>query len=218
MQQNKQSAPPPPPASSPGSASNLDSFFKRLGQGQSSRLWAGPGRSGAVPGSLRTSRLNPRDEGDLPRSAATEAATATADETLPGKGVEGAGAGGIATGIGELNFFRGKQHAEAEKCCITESGVFPRRLLEAPPCQIKGAVDTFVTGLDRLTPKAESRTYRDTSCLCRGSPMPRGCCSGGNFASFRLVCSGFGDGGNDMQAGSGRTSTHINMSEKRVVR
>lgn len=40
--------------------SNLDSFFKRLGQGQgSSRLWTGAGQhqrssSGALPGSLRT--------------------------------------------------------------------------------------------------------------------------------------------------------------------
>ncbi|CAM9433266.1 unnamed protein product, partial [Hapterophycus canaliculatus] len=97
----------PPPASSPGSASNLDSFFKRLGQGQSSRLWAGPGRSGAVPGSLRTSRLQPRNEGDVPRTAAAAAAaatSATADEKLAGRASDGAGlsaaGGGAAAGSG----------------------------------------------------------------------------------------------------------------------
>ena len=70
----------------PGSASNLDSFFKRLGQGQSSRLWAGPGRSGAaVPGSLRTHLHSRNDAGDsssssskLPPAAAPGAAAAAA--------------------------------------------------------------------------------------------------------------------------------------------
>lgn len=53
----------PPQQSQSSNNSNLDSFFKRLGQGQSSRLWAGPRqRSGAaVPGSLRT-RIHARTD------------------------------------------------------------------------------------------------------------------------------------------------------------
>ena len=96
-----------PPASSPGSASNLDSFFKRLGQGQSSRLWAGPaGRpgAGAVPGSLRTSRLHPRNgDRDGSRPAAAAAAAATVDNSTAGKGASsGVGDdGGAAAGNGE---------------------------------------------------------------------------------------------------------------------
>lgn len=83
-----------PLASSPGSASNLDSFFKRLGQGQSSRLWAGPaGRPGAVPGSLRTSRLHPRNgdvEGLRPGAGAVD--------NTAGKGGSGGGGGGSGGG------------------------------------------------------------------------------------------------------------------------
>lgn len=94
-----------PPASSPGSASNLDSFFKRLGQGQSSRLWAGPaGRpgAGAVPGSLRTSRLHPRN-GDRDGSRPAAAAAAAVDNSMAGKGASsGVGDdGGAAAGNGE---------------------------------------------------------------------------------------------------------------------
>ncbi|CAM9490750.1 unnamed protein product [Ectocarpus sp. 4 AP-2014] len=107
--------PQKPLASSPGSVSNLDSFFKRLGQGQSSRLWAGPGRSGPVPGSLRTSRLQPRNNGgDISRPAAAAAAAAT-DEDSQRRGMNGGGAavaGGGAAGNAEND--RGRRNGTAE--------------------------------------------------------------------------------------------------------
>ncbi|CAB1110619.1 unnamed protein product [Ectocarpus sp. CCAP 1310/34] len=104
--------PQKPLASSPGSMSNLDSFFKRLGQGQSSRLWAGPGRSGAVPGSLRTSRLQPRNNGrDISRPAA--AAAAATDEDSHNRGVNGGGASAGA-GAGNAENDRGRRNGAAE--------------------------------------------------------------------------------------------------------
>ncbi|CAM9168958.1 unnamed protein product [Ectocarpus sp. 6 AP-2014] len=109
--------PQKPLASSPGSVSNLDSFFKRLGQGQSSRLWAGPGRSGAVPGSLRTSRLQPRNNsGDISRpAAAATAAAAAADEDSQRRGVNGGGAGaGAGAGAGNAENDRGRRIGTAE--------------------------------------------------------------------------------------------------------
>ncbi|CAM9298828.1 unnamed protein product [Ectocarpus fasciculatus] len=105
--------PQKPLASSPGSVSNLDSFFKRLGQGQSSRLWAGPGRSsGAVPGSLRTSRLQPRhNSGDISRPAAAAAAVA-ADEDSVRRGVKSGGA--AAAAAGNAGSDRGRRNGTAE--------------------------------------------------------------------------------------------------------
>lgn len=96
-----------PLAPSPASASNLDSFFKRLGQGQSSRLWAGPaGRPGAVPGSLRTSRLHPRNgDRDRDRDGLERPAGAAVDSSTAGKGLNsssGGGDNGAAAGAGEL--------------------------------------------------------------------------------------------------------------------
>ncbi|CAN0554325.1 unnamed protein product, partial [Ectocarpus sp. 12 AP-2014] len=107
--------PQKPLASSPGSVSNLDSFFKRLGQGQSSRLWAGPGRSGAVPGSLRASRLQPRNNGgDISRPAAAAVAAAT-DEDSQRRGVNGGGAAaGAGAGAGNAENDRGRRDGTAE--------------------------------------------------------------------------------------------------------
>lgn len=119
-----------PVASSPGSASNLDSFFKRLGQGQSSRLWAGPaGSSGAVPGSLRTSRLHPRD-GDRDGLRPAGAGAGTVDST-PGKGSSGGGGGddgGAAAGTGELQATRSCSLAGIT--CSSE--VFPSKIYLYP--------------------------------------------------------------------------------------
>lgn len=115
------SAPKPPAQQQPSGApaSNLDSFFKRLGQGQSSRLWAGPGRTGAVPGSLRT-RLHPRDEDDssglnINTSSSTKQAATTESSAqqrafvrngggargLPAPAATTAGGGGGAAGKDE---------------------------------------------------------------------------------------------------------------------
>lgn len=85
-----------PQQQSPGSAANLDSFFKRLGQGQSSRLWAGPGRSGAVPGVLRT-RLHPKRN---------EAGDESSYDASINRTVASAGGGRVPTGragVGSVN-------------------------------------------------------------------------------------------------------------------
>lgn len=70
--------------SHPGTASNLDSFFKRLGQGQGSRLWTGPGRVGAVPGSLRT-HLNPRSDDGISKPALAVSGSATTSTGKAGR-------------------------------------------------------------------------------------------------------------------------------------
>ena len=70
---------------SSGTASNLDSFFKRLGQGQGSRLWTGPGRaSRAVPGSLRT-HFQPRSDDVTNTPASTVASGSAAGHSKAGR-------------------------------------------------------------------------------------------------------------------------------------
>lgn len=70
--------------SHPGTESNLDSFFKRLGQGQGSRLWTGPGRVGAVPGSLRT-HLNSRSDDGIRKPTLAGSGSATTSTAKAGR-------------------------------------------------------------------------------------------------------------------------------------